>query len=153
MARARSCVVAVHSGAHSPMRACLPFVGIRRHDPAICLEEKSPRVPCARRPGEGTQHGGWAFRSQVASDVTRTCTSRRIVNAPARAFCCYRGLYLPGRSRYGARDICGNRVPVTGGRLVKHARYRWLTLAEGHLTRRLLGSMVGRIAALPVLTG
>jgi hypothetical protein len=112
MARARSCVVAVYSGAHSPMRACLPFVGIRRHDPAICLEEKSPRVPCARRPGEGTQHGGWAFRSQVASDVTRTCTSRRIVNAPARAFCCYRGLCLPGRSRYGARAICGNRVPV-----------------------------------------
>ncbi len=25
----------------------------------------------------------------------------------------------------------------TGGRLVKHARYYWLLLAEGHLTRRV----------------
>jgi hypothetical protein len=34
-------------------------------------------------------------------------------------------------------------------RLIKHARYYWLLLAEGHLTRRLFGSMVRRIAALP----
>ena len=40
-----------------------------------------------------------------------------------------------------------------GGRLVKHARYYWLSLAESHLTRRLFGSIVGRIAALPVPTG
>ena len=40
-----------------------------------------------------------------------------------------------------------------GGRLVKHARYYWLLLAESHLTRRLFGAMVGRIAALPVPTG
>ncbi len=25
----------------------------------------------------------------------------------------------------------------TGGRLIKHARYYWLLLAEGHLTRSL----------------
>jgi hypothetical protein len=40
----------------------------------------------------------------------------------------------------------------TAGRLVKHARYYWLLLAESHLTGRLFGSMVRRIAALP-LTG
>ena len=40
-----------------------------------------------------------------------------------------------------------------GGRLVKHARYYWLLLAESHLTRRLFGAMVGRITALPVATG
>jgi hypothetical protein len=28
----------------------------------------------------------------------------------------------------------------TGGRLIKHARYFWLLLAESHLTRRLFGS-------------
>jgi len=28
------------------------------------------------------------------------------------------------------------RLVKTGGRLVKHARYYWLLLAEGHLTRR-----------------
>jgi hypothetical protein len=41
----------------------------------------------------------------------------------------------------------------TGGRLVKHARYYWLLLAESHLTRRLFASMVRRIEALPVPTG
>jgi hypothetical protein len=32
----------------------------------------------------------------------------------------------------------------TGGRLVKHARYYWLMLAESHLTRRLFGAMVAK---------
>jgi hypothetical protein len=41
------------------------------------------------------------------------------------------------------------RLVKTGGRLVKHARYYWLLLAESHLTRRLFGSMVRRIGALP----
>ena len=36
-----------------------------------------------------------------------------------------------------------------GGRLVKDARYYWLLLAEGHLTRQRFGSMLRRIAALP----
>jgi hypothetical protein len=39
------------------------------------------------------------------------------------------------------------------GRLVKHARYYWLLLAEGHLHRRLFGQMLRRIDALPVLSG
>jgi hypothetical protein len=37
--------------------------------------------------------------------------------------------------------------------LVKHARYYWLLLAKSHLTRRLFGSMVRRIAALAAPTG
>jgi len=41
----------------------------------------------------------------------------------------------------------------TGGRLVKHARYYWLLLAESHLTRRLFGSLLRRMAALPLPTG
>ena len=40
-----------------------------------------------------------------------------------------------------------------GGRLVKHARYYWLLLAEGHLNRRLFGEMLRRIWALPVPAG
>ena len=35
----------------------------------------------------------------------------------------------------------------TGGRLVKPARYYWLLLAEGHLTRRLFGDMLRRMWA------
>jgi hypothetical protein len=42
------------------------------------------------------------------------------------------------------------RLVKTGGRLVKHARYYWLRLAEGHLTRRLFGAMVRRIELLPL---
>ena len=34
---------------------------------------------------------------------------------------------------------------------MKHARYYWLMLAESHLTRRLFGGVVRRIAALPTL--
>ncbi|MGA8489349.1 MAG: hypothetical protein WB711_02940 [Terriglobales bacterium] len=45
------------------------------------------------------------------------------------------------------------RLVKTGGRLVKHARYYWLLLAEGHPNRRRFGAMLGRIALLPVPTG
>ncbi len=38
-------------------------------------------------------------------------------------------------------------------RLVKHARYYWLLLAEGHLTRQRFGSMLRMIAALPLPDG
>jgi hypothetical protein len=41
------------------------------------------------------------------------------------------------------------RLVKTGGRLIKHARYYWLLLAEGHLTRWLFAGMLRRIAALP----
>ena len=45
------------------------------------------------------------------------------------------------------------RLVKTGGRLIKHARYYWLLLAESHLTRRLFGSMLRRIAMLPSPAG
>jgi hypothetical protein len=55
------------------------------------------------------------------------------------------------------RHMVADQSPATpcqdGGRLVKHARYYWLLLAESHLTRRLFGSMLQRIWALPVPTG
>jgi hypothetical protein len=41
----------------------------------------------------------------------------------------------------------------TGGRLLKHARYFWLLLAQSHLTRRLFSSMLEKIAALPSPAG
>ena len=45
------------------------------------------------------------------------------------------------------------RLLKTGGRVIQHARYFWLPLAENRLTRRLFGAMVRRIAALPLPTG
>jgi hypothetical protein len=41
----------------------------------------------------------------------------------------------------------------TGGRLIKHARYYRLLLAEGHLTRRLFGQMLRGIWAPPIPSG
>ena len=38
-------------------------------------------------------------------------------------------------------------------RLVRHARYYWLLLAEGHLSRRLFSSTLRMIAALPLPDG
>ena len=37
--------------------------------------------------------------------------------------------------------------------MVKHARYYWLLLAEGHLSRRLFGDMLDRLRALPPPSG
>ena len=45
------------------------------------------------------------------------------------------------------------RLMKTGGRLVKHVRYYWLFLAEGHLNRRRFRTMLGRVALLPVSPG
>ena len=45
------------------------------------------------------------------------------------------------------------RLVRTGGRLITHARYYWLLLAEGHLNRRLFGHMLHRIWALPLPGG
>jgi hypothetical protein len=51
------------------------------------------------------------------------------------------------------RTSLQQRLVKTGGRLVKHARYHWLMLAESHLTRRLFAGMVRRIDALALATG
>lgn len=65
----------------------------------------------------------------------------------------WRRLVLPKRIENWSLTSLQQRLVKTGGRLVKHARYYWLMLAEGHLSRRLFGSMVRRIEALPVGTG
>jgi len=64
-----------------------------------------------------------------------------------------RRLVLPRRIEKWSLTSLQQRLVKTGGRLVKHARYFWLLLAESHLTRRLFGSMVRRIEALPLPAG
>jgi hypothetical protein len=61
----------------------------------------------------------------------------------------WRRLVLPQRIGNWSLTSLQQRLVKTGGHLVKHARYYWLLLAEGHLSRRLFGAMVGRIAGLP----
>jgi len=65
----------------------------------------------------------------------------------------WRRLVLPKRIDNWSLTSLQQRLVKTGGRLVKHARYYWLLLAESHLTRRLCGSMVRRMEALPVPSG
>jgi hypothetical protein len=50
-------------------------------------------------------------------------------------------------------DHLQQRLVKTGGRLVKHARYYWLLLAESYLTRRLFAAMLRRIELLPLPAG
>ena len=65
----------------------------------------------------------------------------------------WRRLVLPKRIDSWSLTSLQQRLVKTGGRLVKHARYYWLLLAESHLTRRLFGAMLQRIWALPVPAG
>jgi hypothetical protein len=65
----------------------------------------------------------------------------------------WRRLVLPQRIGNWSLTSLQQRLVKTGGRLVKHARYYWMLLAEGHLTRGLFSSMVRRIAALPLPAG
>jgi Transposase DDE domain group 1 len=65
----------------------------------------------------------------------------------------WRRLALPQRIENWSLTSLQQRLVKTGGRLVKHARYYWLLLAEGHLTRRRFRAMLGRIALLPIPTG
>jgi hypothetical protein len=65
----------------------------------------------------------------------------------------WRRLALPKRIENWSLTSLQQRLVKTGGRLVKHARYYWLLLADGHLTRRRFGAMLGRIARLSLPTG
>ena len=64
-----------------------------------------------------------------------------------------RRLELPHRISNWSLTSLQQRLVNTGGRLIKHARYYWLLLAESHLTRRLFGSMLLRIAGLSLPAG
>ena len=65
----------------------------------------------------------------------------------------WRRLVLPAAINSWSLTSLQQRLVKTGGRLIKHARYYWLLLAESHLTRWLFGSMLRRIAMLPEPAG
>jgi Transposase DDE domain group 1 len=65
----------------------------------------------------------------------------------------WRQLALPTQVATWSLTSLRQRLVKTGGRLVKHARYYWLLLAESHLARRLFAGMLGKIAMLPVPAG
>jgi hypothetical protein len=65
----------------------------------------------------------------------------------------WRRLVLPKKIENWSLTSLQQRLVKTGGRLVKHARYYLLMLAESHLTRRLFGSMLRRRETLPLPAG
>jgi Transposase DDE domain group 1 len=65
----------------------------------------------------------------------------------------WRRLALPTQVATWSLTSLQQRLVKTGGRLIKHARYYWLLLAESHLTRRLFAGMLRKITALPVPAG
>ncbi len=65
----------------------------------------------------------------------------------------WRRLALPKGIGNWSLTSLQQRLVKTGGRLIKHARYYWLLLAESLLTRRLFAGMLRKIAALPAPAG
>jgi hypothetical protein len=65
----------------------------------------------------------------------------------------WRRLALPKRIENWSLTSLQQRLVKTGGRLVKHARYYWLLLAEGHLTRWVFGAILRPIESLPTPGG
>ena len=65
----------------------------------------------------------------------------------------WRRLVLPQRIGNCSLTSLQQRLVKTGGRLIKHARYYWLLLAQSHLTRRLFASMLGWIDGLSLPSG
>ena len=56
----------------------------------------------------------------------------------------WRRLALPARIGKWSLTSLQQRLVKTGGRLIQHARYYWLLLAESHLTRRLFAACCKR---------
>jgi hypothetical protein len=65
----------------------------------------------------------------------------------------WRRLALPTRVATWSLTSLQQRLVKTGGRLIKHARYYWLMLAENHLTRQLFSAMLRTITMLPSPAG
>src|SRR6266852_1672504 len=99
----------------------------------------------------------WIKEGKQAVAMTRLSCHRFRSNQarPALSLLAYnmgnlwRSLALPKGIENWSLTSLQQRLVKTGGRLVTHARYYWLLLAESHLTRQLFGSMLQRIWALP----
>ena len=65
----------------------------------------------------------------------------------------WRRLALPARVATWSLTTLLRRLVKTGGRLIKHAPYYWLLLAESHLTWGLFAGMLAKIAMLPSPAG
>jgi hypothetical protein len=103
----------------------------------------------------------WIKEGKQAAHWTRLSCHRFLANEARLQLCVlaynlgnlWRRLVLPTRIDTWSLTSLQQRLVKTGGRLVRHARYYWLFLAESHLTRGLFEAMLQRIWALPVPAG
>ena len=65
----------------------------------------------------------------------------------------WRRLALPTRVATWSLTSLQQRLVTTRGRLIKHARYYWLLMAESHLTRQLFAGILRKITLLPAPAG
>jgi hypothetical protein len=114
--------------------------------------EMSSRAVVRFRNKRGTAEQ-WIKEGQQAVKMTRLSCHRFRSNQVRLALSLlaynlgnlWRRLALPKRIEKCSLTSLQQRLLKTGGRLVNHARYHWLLLAEGHLNRRRFGAMLGRI--------
>ena len=115
-------------------------------------------VRCYNKRGTGEQ---WIKEGKQAMHWTRlSCHRFRAIEVRLQlAVLAYnldnlgRRLDLPPRIKSWPPTSLQHRLVKTGSRFVKHARYYWWHLAEGHLHRRLISDMLRRIWALPLPAG
>jgi hypothetical protein len=100
---------------------------------------------------QGRRAGG-ALDAAVLSPVPRERSATATVRAGVQPGESVAAAGAPDTRRLLVVDQPPAAPRKTGGRLLKHARFYWLLLAESHLTRRLFGAMLRRIWALPVST-
>ena len=93
------------------------------------------------------------FVPRASPDTALTTREDSATRALLNSLPIKRWLRLPLRIKSRSLTSLQQRLMKTGGRLVKHARYYVLLLAEGHLNRKLFGEMLNRLAALPVPGG
>jgi len=104
--------------------------------------------PALESSAAGPDGAIWIHAVSVGEVLAATPLARRLRERfPGRR------LALPRRIGSWSLTSLQQRFVKMGGRLVKHARYYWLLLAEGHLSRRLFGSTLRIIAALPLPDG
>ena len=134
------------------MPGTVPPVGLHRDQHAIREPEGRPLLQPARQGGamdQGRQASGKDDAPEChrfRSNEVRLWLSILAYNLGNLS----RRLTLPAGISDWSLISLQQRLVKTGGRLVKHARYYWMVLAEGHLTRTRFSAMLRRIALLPL---
>jgi hypothetical protein len=138
-----------------PLRGVVPPSWIHRDQPGN-PEPGGSAVLQQARDGRAVDQGGQAGRKDdppLVSPFSLKPSAAGAEPAGLQSGNLWRRLALPKRIENWSLTSLQQRLVKTGGRLVKHARYYWLFLAESHLTRRLFGSMVRRIVVLSLPAG